>query len=74
LAVPLSQSEALFISGPFIISSIVLVLQAIIEISTTEFAIINRRVIANIGFIRRHTLELFLTKIESVAVNQQFPL
>lgn len=37
---------------------------------TTEFAITNRRIIAKTGFIRRHTLEIFLQKIESIEVNQ----
>ena len=57
-------------SGLLFIYSIVMVLQAIIIISTTEFAVTNRRVVAKTGFIRRHTLEMLLTKIESVAVNQ----
>jgi uncharacterized membrane protein YdbT with pleckstrin-like domain len=58
------------ISGLLFIYSIVLGLQAIIAMTTTEFVVTNRRVIAKTGFIRRHTLEMLLTKIESVAVNQ----
>jgi len=50
--------------------SILLGLQALIIILTTEFAVTNRRVIAKTGFIRRHTLEMLLLKIESVAVQQ----
>ncbi len=50
--------------------SIWLGLQALIVMFTTEFAVTNRRVIAKTGFIRRHTLEMLLPKIESVAVNQ----
>ena len=45
-------------------------LQAIVIIYTTEFAVTNRRVIAKRGFIRRHTLEMLLPKVESVAVRQ----
>jgi uncharacterized membrane protein YdbT with pleckstrin-like domain len=60
----------LCLSALLFIYSIVLGLQAIIVILTTEFAVTNRRVIAKTGFIRRHTLEMLLTKIESVAVNQ----
>ena len=37
---------------------------------TTELAITNRRVIAKTGFIRRHSLEILLPKIESVDVRQ----
>jgi uncharacterized membrane protein YdbT with pleckstrin-like domain len=60
----------LCLSALLFIYSIVLGLQAIIVLSTTEFAVTNRRVIAKTGFIRRHTLEMLLMKIESVAVNQ----
>lgn len=60
----------LCISGPLFLYSIWLGLQALILIFTTEFAITNRRVIAKSGFIRRHTLEMLLAKIESVSVNQ----
>ncbi len=37
---------------------------------TTELAFTNKRVIAKFGFISRRTIELNLTKIESVQVNQ----
>jgi uncharacterized membrane protein YdbT with pleckstrin-like domain len=66
----LFSGMAFLIAGLLFIYSIVLGLQAIIVISTTEFAVTNRRVIAKTGFIRRHALEMLLTKIESVAVNQ----
>ena len=54
----------------FFISAVILGLQAVLAIATTEFAVTNRRVIAKTGLVRRHTLEMLLTKIESVAVNQ----
>jgi uncharacterized membrane protein YdbT with pleckstrin-like domain len=50
--------------------AVLLVFQAIIVMFTTEFAITNRRVVAKTGFIRRHTLEMLLAKVESVSVNQ----
>lgn len=50
--------------------SVLLGLQAFIVSFTTEFAITNRRIIAKTGFIRRHTLEMLITKVESVSVNQ----
>ena len=37
---------------------------------TTELAFTNKRVIAKFGFISRKTIELNLTKVESVQVNQ----
>ena len=56
-------------SGILFLYSILLGLQALIVMLTTEFAVTNRRVIAKTGFIRRHTLEMLLPKIESVSVN-----
>ena len=53
-----------------IIVTIVLVLDAIITMLTTEFVVTNRRVFAKTGFIRRHILEVFLQKVESVRVYQ----
>ncbi|MBA3071970.1 MAG: PH domain-containing protein [Anaerolineae bacterium] len=47
-----------------------LVLQALIYLATTEFAVTNRRVIAKRGFIRRRTVEMLLMKVESVSVYQ----
>jgi uncharacterized membrane protein YdbT with pleckstrin-like domain len=54
----------------FFFLAIVYALQAIIVMFTTEFAVTDRRVIAKAGFIRRHTLEMLLQKIESVGINQ----
>ncbi len=61
---------ALCLAGFFFLYTLILGLQALIILTTTEFAVTNRRVIAKTGFIRRHTLEMLLTKIESVAVHQ----
>lgn len=43
---------------------------AIIRYVTTELAFTNKRVIAKFGFISRKTIELNLTKVESLQVNQ----
>ena len=45
-------------------------LWAWIVYSTTELAITNKRVIAKTGLIQRHTIEIFLEKIESIQVDQ----
>jgi len=37
---------------------------------TTEIAITNRRIILKRGFIRRHTIEMNMDKVESVDVDQ----
>ncbi|HKB84445.1 MAG TPA: PH domain-containing protein [Burkholderiales bacterium] len=65
---------------PFILLGLVLLpvygigllfwLWAWIVYSTTELAITNKRVIAKTGLIQRHTIEMFLEKIESIQVDQ----
>ena len=45
-------------------------LWAWIVYSTTELAITNKRVIAKTGLIQRHTIEIFLEKVESIQVDQ----
>jgi len=57
-------------SGFLFLSTIYLAVQAVITLYTTEFAITNLRIIAKKGLIRRHTIEMLITKIESVSVNQ----
>ena len=37
---------------------------------TSEFAVTNKRVIIKVGLIRRDTLELLLSKVESIGVDQ----
>jgi uncharacterized membrane protein YdbT with pleckstrin-like domain len=43
-----------------------------IKVRSTEIAITNRRVIAKYGFIRRHTVEINLDKVEALKVEQGF--
>jgi|WetSurMetagenome_2_1015567.scaffolds.fasta_scaffold26587_3 uncharacterized membrane protein YdbT with pleckstrin-like domain len=58
------------ISLGFILATIFLILEAITTMTSTEFAVTNKRIIAKTGFIRRNAVELLLTKVESVGVNQ----
>jgi len=58
------------IAGMFFLYAIILGIQALLTLLTTEFAVTNRRVIAKVGFIRRHTLEVLLPKVESISVRQ----
>jgi len=69
-AAAIAGSFVLCLSGLLLLNSIFLGIQALIIKLTTEFAVTNRRVIAKTGFIRRHTLEMLLPKIESVAIRQ----
>lgn len=47
-----------------------ILLAAAIGVKTSELVITDRRVLIKVGFIRRHTFEMFISKIESVAVYQ----
>jgi uncharacterized membrane protein YdbT with pleckstrin-like domain len=42
----------------------------LIDRLTSEFAITNRRLIIKVGLISRHTLEMNLSKVESINVDQ----
>lgn len=57
-------------SGLYFFVGAVVLLQAIIIYTTTEFAVTNYRVIAKTGLIRRASVELPLSKIESIQVKQ----
>lgn len=59
-----------FILIPLFGLGLLLWLAAFIRYKTTELAFTNKRVIAKFGFISRQTVELNLTKVESLQVNQ----
>lgn len=50
--------------------SLVLPLRAIVYYYTTELAVTNKRVISKTGFISRKTVEINITKLEGVKVDQ----
>lgn len=60
----------LCISGLIFFGSIVAGIKALVMVATTEFAITNKRVLAKTGWLRRSTLELLLSKVESISVHQ----
>lgn len=43
-----------------------------IRVRSTEVAITSRRVIAKTGFVKRHTVEINLDKVEALRVEQDF--
>lgn len=49
-----------------------LFIAALIERAASEFAVTNRRVMIKVGLIQRRTLELNLSKVESIEVEQSF--
>jgi len=71
--------QTLFFTSSNAVSCIIMLLylvtvwyliKAVIIKATTEFGVTNQRIIAKTGFIKRNTLELLLTKTESIRVNQ----
>lgn len=57
--------------GAIILGGVVLVaLWSYIEFVSSEFGLTNKRVLVKVGFVRRHTVEMQLSKVESIAVNQ----
>jgi uncharacterized membrane protein YdbT with pleckstrin-like domain len=53
-----------------ILGSILTILQELVIYFTTEFALTNKRIIAKKGLIQRHSLEIVLSKVESITVDQ----
>src|SRR5450830_1457170 len=49
---------------------VLLILSAIINIVTTELAVTNKKIIGKTGFIRRESIDMPLSKLESVTVDQ----
>ncbi|MCH7947447.1 MAG: PH domain-containing protein [candidate division Zixibacteria bacterium] len=43
---------------------------SLINYTTSEFGVTNKRVIVKVGFIRRNSLEVLLNKVEGIQVNQ----
>ena len=56
--------------GLFLLFAILTGIASFIAYSTSEFGITDRRVLVKVGFIRRNTLEVLLSKVEGIQVNQ----
>jgi uncharacterized membrane protein YdbT with pleckstrin-like domain len=57
-------------SGLIAVFGLLAFISAGVSFVTSEFALTNKRVIGKVGFLRRSSLELLLSKVESVNVNQ----
>lgn len=53
-----------------LIIPLAMVASAAVTVKTSELVITDRRVLIKVGFIQRQTFEMFISKIESVAVSQ----
>jgi membrane protein YdbS with pleckstrin-like domain len=49
---------------------LVFLIMAWVRVRSTELAITSRRIIAKFGFVKRHTVEINLDKVESLKVEQ----
>lgn len=55
---------------PFTLGGLAGLLNAFLIWITTEFAVTNKRIIAKVGALSRHSLELFLHQVEAITVDQ----
>lgn len=58
------------VGGLFIFLAALTGFFSFINYSTSEFGVTNKRVLVKVGWIRRHSLETLLTKVEGIGVNQ----
>lgn len=56
--------------GLLLLPGVIWLASSLVTFVTTEFAVTNRRVIGKVGFVRRHSMELPLAKVESVQAHQ----
>ncbi|MGB8657690.1 MAG: PH domain-containing protein [Candidatus Zixiibacteriota bacterium] len=56
--------------GVFIIIAILTGISSLINYSTSEFGVTNKRVVAKVGFVRRNSIEVLLNKVEGIQVDQ----
>lgn len=50
--------------------SLILLFRILLEILTREFALTSQRIIAKKGIITKHTMEILLSKVESITITQ----
>lgn len=55
---------------PFTLGGLAGLLNTFLILITTEFAVTNKRIIAKVGAVSRHSLELFLNQVEAITVDQ----
>ncbi|MDR3429003.1 PH domain-containing protein [Silvimonas sp.] len=53
-----------------VVFPILFILMAIINVTTTELAVTNKKIVGKAGFIRRVSVDLPLAKLESVNIDQ----
>ena len=66
----LASWKGFYVAWLLLVIPVGILLAAAVGVKTSELVITDRRVLIKVGFIRRHTFEMFISKIESVAVYQ----
>ena len=69
----LGRGTAAIAAGIFLlVAGVGVVVAGILKRAATEIAVTNKRVLIKTGFFGRKTIEIFLSKIESVIVDESF--
>ena len=58
------------VGGVFLLLTVITGIPAWIKSSSSEFGVTNKRVLIKVGFIRRHSMEILLSKVEGIGVDQ----
>lgn len=66
-----AATEAM-VAGGVILSAValIIVVRGVLERSATEMAVTNKRVVAKVGIAARRTVELILSRVESIGVEE----
>src|SRR5262249_28088939 len=64
------QNWLLYVAGALCAIGLIAVIRAWIGWSASEFAVTNKRVIVKVGFLRSHSVEILLAKVEGITVDQ----
>lgn len=59
-----------WVAALLLVVAVAIWLARYVKYRTSEFAITDKRVLVKVGLVRRHTLELLLSKVETVGVEQ----
>ena len=65
-------AQALFVSVPWFILVLIAEIGQAITYYSADFSVTDRRVILKVGFFRRNSLELLLSKVEAILVTQSW--
>jgi uncharacterized membrane protein YdbT with pleckstrin-like domain len=70
VAIAIGGDELGLVGAALLFVAVALAMSRWIVRSTSEFAVTNRRVLIKVGVISRHSVELLLTKVEGIGVDQ----